>query len=174
MLVDHQGRGSKMKNTRQQTDHHEIVGITEHGEIMMLNYTFYDEMHGKPFCGATGTVFVPVSQEEVDERNDVETAIEHYDLKHLWQEAVANDQTDKSLTKYVESLIEESHANGQEYFGHDDSYVHHIPDEFQEKFYPDAVTFECVGGGRCFDKDMKWSKLLRPELWESIKKAEGF
>lgn len=151
-----------MKGNR--TEYFEIVGITEDNEIIMLDSIFD---HGDGFKGAVGSSFYALEQSEVDDRNDLENVIENYG--YIWQEAVAAGNTTESQEKFIRGFINSSEGY---FLGHDDSYIHHIKDEFQEKYFPDAVTFECVGGGRMFPITRKWKVLLRPDLLEIINKAE--
>lgn len=131
----------------------------------MLDHTFvYD---GEGFRGATGTLFSPVTQDEIDERNDLETVIESYG--YLWNEAVADGTTTESQEDYIQGLIDSSDGY---FFGHDDSGIHKIPRSFKEKFFPDAETFECVGGGRCISHGMEFEIILRPDLLKEALKFE--
>lgn len=152
---------------RKQTEYWEIVGITEDNEIVMLDYIFKDKMHGKPFNGATGTIFVPVTQDDIDARNDFDQIKDDY--SYLWTEAVATGATEDSLDDYIQSLID--NADGY-FFGHDTSYINKIPETFRKKYFPDAETFECIGGGRCFGRHLKFKVILRPDLLKKINKVE--
>lgn len=157
-----------MENTKQRTktEYNEIVAIAESGEVYMLNYVFD---HGDGFRGATGTVFVPFYQDYADERNDFERIKEEYG--YLWQESVAAGNCEDSLYDFIQGLIETSDGD---FFGHDDSSVHLIPDDFKTYYYPECLGFECVGGGRCFSpRFTKWETVLRPDLLELIKQYEN-
>lgn len=163
----------KVKKQKLQKDYYEILGILKDGSLVMLDYIFIDTLYDKPFCGATGTSFSPVSQEQIDERNNPENVKEEY--KYLWQESVKSGTTEDSLDDFIERLINDPNTDG-EFFGHDNSYVHKIPEAIKEKYFPEAATFECTGGGRMFDADMKASDfkvLLRPDLLKEIVKVEG-
>lgn len=147
------------------TTYNIVVGITENDEIYLLNSIFD---HGKGFKGATGSVLVPVSQDYIDERNDLDSIIDTYG--YLWTEAVASGSTTDSQEDYMQQVLDSSDGA---FFGHDESYVHHITKEFKDEYFPDAETFECVGGGRCFDAGMKFKTVLRQDLLDLINKAEA-
>lgn len=149
---------------KEQTNYYEIIGITTAGEIIMLDYIF---KHSDGFKGATGSVFVPVSQEEIEERNDIENVIDSYG--YLWQEAVESGLTTLSQEDYMQEIIDSSDGY---YLGHDTSYIYKIPESFKNEYYPDAETFECIGGGRCFSRNMEWEILLRPDLLKLIEEVE--
>jgi hypothetical protein len=155
-------------NDRKQTNYNEVVGITTDGEIILCNYLFE---HGD-MRGATGSVLIPLTQDCVDDRNDVDNLKGNYD--YLWQEEVAAGQTELGMEEWLEELIDSEINYGEGYFfGHDTSDIHHITDEFHEKYFPGAVTFECVGGGRCFGRDIEFATIINPTLWEAIQDIEG-
>lgn len=156
---------------RNQKDYYKCVGI-KNGTLYMVDYTFEGTMHGKPSIGVTGSCFAPVTQAEIDERNEVENVIESCGF--IGQEAVENGETTKSQEDWIEDLIECKLNNGEGLFiGHDTSCIHKIPDEIREKYFPDAVTFECIGGGRCFDGDEEFDVLLDEHLLKEIKRLEA-
>lgn len=158
---------------RTKKEYNEIIGITKNGEIHMVDYIFEDTLHGKPFCGATGSCFYPLTQEQVDDRKDPETLKDTYDF--LWREAVAEERTEDSLEDYMEQIVRESEWSGELFPGHDNSYVDKIPEDFQREYFADAVGFECVGGGRMFSdvKAEDYEVLLRPDLLKLIQEAES-
>ena len=51
------------REKRKETTFNKVVNVAEDGEITVLDYIFYDTLHGKPFNGATGSKFYPVSRE---------------------------------------------------------------------------------------------------------------
>lgn len=154
---------------KKETTYFEIIGITEHDEIIMLDKTFEGTMYGKPFCGAVGTSFAPVTQEYIDERNDLDFLMEEY--SYLWEES-GSDQT---LEEYMQDIIDGYQYEDGYFLGHDTSYIERIPEDFKEKHFPDAETFECIGGGRMFraKDDTKWKVLLRPDLLKEIQRVES-
>lgn len=149
---------------RQQTDFKKVVNISEAGEITVLDYVFD---HGDGFKGATGSKFYPVSREEYEERTDLEYITEYLidsglelpeDFKRggfdAWAKAIkqaGEDGTfmfDQSYSELWDMLREVSGLNEDE-----------------------AFIFECVGGGRCFDKDFQGN--VNPELSAIIRDFEG-
>jgi hypothetical protein len=162
-----------MKNNKQESvrqDFYQIIGITTDGEVIMLDSLFD---HGDGFKGACGSSFYPVTQDDIDQRNDLETVKDTYG--YMWQEAVKDGSTEESLDDYMERFIRSYIFNSDGLFvGHDTSYIHHIPDSFRTEHFPDAETFECIGGGRMFDSPdkRKWKVLLRPDLLALIEEQE--
>jgi len=160
------------KKPREQVNYNEVVGITHDDEIYICNYVFRDTMHDKLFCGATGSVLVPVSQEYIDDRNDPDYLSE--ELGCLWQENVAAGNTEVGLAEWIDELLSELHYGEEYFFGHDTSDVHYVSDEIKERYFPEAVTFECIGGGRCFNIDrLEFKIVLRPDILEEIIKVES-
>lgn len=143
------------------------VFITSDNEVYVLNSVFkYDD----DFKGATGGVLVPVSQNEVDERNDYEYLGDIWG--YLWEEAVERGDTEDSKEDYLQMVF--SDYDGF-FFCHDESDCYH--DGVQELLikFDDTVCFECIGGGRCFDKKILESavEILDQELFDLIKAYEG-
>lgn len=139
------------------------LGINEHREIKMLDSFF---QHNDGFKGVVGSSFYYVSPDEIADRNDLETVSDNYD--YIWKEAVANGSTDEGKDEYMQNFIDSYTCNSDGLFvGHDTSYIYNLDrDEDFLKFYnehaetklkglydSDEGTFECVGGGRCFDND---------------------
>lgn len=153
-----------MKNETTRTTYNIVIGITEENEIYLLNSIFDD---GKGFKGATGSVLVPVSQDYIDERNDIDSIIDNYG--YLWTEAVASGTTTDSEEDYMQAVVDSSEGY---FLGHDESDVHHIKDSFKDEHFPDAETFECIGGGRIFDRGMKFKTVLRQDLLDLIDAVE--
>lgn len=139
------------------------LGINEHNEVKMLDSFF---QHNDGFKGVTGSSFYYVSPEEINNRNDLETISDDYDF--IWKEAVNNGNTEESKEEYMQNFIDSYTSNSDGLFvGHDTSYVHKLDrDDDFIKFYnsnkktkltglydSDEGTFECIGGGRCFNGD---------------------
>lgn len=161
-----------MSREKEETTYKEVIGITVNDEIIMLNSIFKYE---DGFCGATGSVYNPIDQDYIDRRNDPQEVASDYAF--LWREAVAAQQTEDSLENYMQLMIDHEVDYGDGYyFGHDpgDSYLLE-GSELQEKYFPDAVTFENTGAGRIFDaKDRyEWKVVLRPDLLEKILEVEA-
>lgn len=149
---------------RQEIKLNKIVGITKYGEIVMLRevFNYVDGLHGKPFHGACTASFNAVDQNYIDERNDVDNVKDNYD--YLWKEAVQSGNTELGLNEYIEELIELELSQGDgEFIGHDTSYIYDIPKSFKEEYFPDAVTFECVGGGRSSYKRSDFETIIDKE-----------
>jgi len=83
--------------------------------------------------------------------------------------AVKEDSTIDSLQNFIEEIIE--NCDGEFPF-HDVSGIEHVPDDIKEKYFPDAATFECGGGGRCFEKGMKFDIVIDKEMIDLIDKYE--
>jgi len=161
---------------RNEKKYDQVLGITEDNEIVILNYTFESTLNGELFCGATGSILVPVTQAYIDERNDIDILKENY--SYLWQEAVKDGNTELSLEDYLESLVESEVHYGNCYFlGHDTSDIHLVTKEDEEQisefFDYDIETYECIGGGRCISPDIRWKKVLRPDLLAEALKFEA-
>lgn len=151
-----------MKN-KQEKIFNKIVGISESGTIIMIRsvFNYTDGLHGQPFYGAQYAEFAPISQDYIDEMNEIDRLKDEYD--YLWREAVASKQTECSLEEYMQDIIDENEANGSYFLGHDDSYIHDIPESFKEEYFPDAVTFQCIGCGR-MSSHKKYDKVFDQEL----------
>jgi len=157
-----------MQKQRKQIDYYEIIGILDN-EIYMLDYIFD---HNDSFKGATGTIFSPIYEEDIEQRNNFDDFVDNYD--YLWFEAVQMEITEDSKKNYLRKLYEDMLINGDgEFIGHDTSYIRYIPEKFRKEFFPEAVTFECIGGGRIFDKNIKFDKCLNAVLLDKIRKIEA-
>lgn len=148
------------------------LGITNDGELVMVDYLFNDELNGLPFHGATGSSFVGVTQGQIDERNDLETVKDSYG--YLWQEAVKDGTTTESQDDYIQGLIDSEVTYGDKhFFGHDDSYIYDIPDSIKKMHFDGCETFECIGGGRMFPIKRENMMLIFDEnLFEAVEAIE--
>lgn len=143
----------------------------ETNELYILNDLFN---HGNNFKGATGSVLYPLAQDYIDEMNDIEHLKDNYDW--YWQECVKQGSTQESLEEFCQGLLSHVYYNTDgQFFGHDTSdCFHNGVEELLAKF-DDAVCFECIGGGRCFDAEMFNNanvEILDNELVELIKQYE--
>ena len=129
---------------------YKVIGINSDGEVIMLDRLCRDD---KDRTWAVGSVFRPVTQDQVDEYQDPEYIKDCMDGEYLWQEAVSNGRTEASLDDFCRDLTLIAKTEGQMYFGHDTSYIEHIAEDFRREYFPEAVTFECIGGGRCLPDD---------------------
>lgn len=155
-----------MKTTRKQTNYNKVVNVAEDGEITVLDYIFYDEMHGKPFCGATGSKFYPVSREQYEERTERENVIDHLidsgiELPADFKRGGFNEMYEvmKSNGEIESFIFDTSYSNLWDYLR-----------EATGLTEDQAYIFDCVGGGRCFDANFKGN--INPELSKEIRKAE--
>ena len=152
---------------RKQVSYNKVVGVKDN-EIYLVNYTFEDTLYDKPFKGVTGSVLVPLSQDEIDARGDLDQVIDSYG--YLWVEAVNSGSTTLSQEDYMQDLIDQEDGY---FLGHDLSDVHYIEDNPKIKeLFPEAVTYECVGGGRCFKKNMEFDIVFDQHLLDEINRLE--
>ena len=152
------------ENKREQIDYGKPVGIKD-GSIYFLDYVFN---HHDGFKGATGTILDPIAQSEIDENNDPENVKEWY--RDIWQQSVESGNTENSLNDFVEECID--HCDG-EFPGHDMSYSEYHDEAFKH-FDDDVKTFNCSGGGRCFDHKLlnSFDTVIDQSLIDLIKKYE--
>lgn len=137
-----------MKKTEKRYD--KIVNIAEDNEITILNYTF---KHNDNFQGATGSKYYPVTEEEIQNRisdfedNDKELLIYMAEnFGSLTREMIEN--VDSSREALIELFFDSS-------INSNPTHEEEIRKYFKEKDYP---IIDCVGGGRCFDKDFQGNK----------------
>ncbi len=121
-----------------------LLGITKTGKIVYV-YSLYSS-------GASVIYFDTISQDFINEQNDIETVKEQYG--YLWQETVARKETECSLEEFMWGILADNRANGGYYLGHDDSYVHSIDDDDKKRIADalkldpdDIVTFNFCGVG---------------------------
>lgn len=140
-----------------------VVNIAEDGEITVLNdvFKYTDGMQG-----ATGSKFYPVSKEEYENRIERENVIDYLvdsgiELPNEFKRGGFNE------------LYEAMEANSEiEEFMFDTSYSE-LWDYLRSECNlneDQAYIFECVGGGRCFDKDFQGN--VNPELSKIIREYE--
>jgi len=107
-----------------------------------------------------------LTEEEYNER--VEDYFETENMRDFWQQAVSSGNTTLGLEDWVE-LVRDTDG--------DSIVIERATDEQAEqlkKLLGDEAVFETDvrGGGRCFDKGMKWDKLFNVKLWDIIKSFE--
>lgn len=133
-------------------------------------YYFLDSLfkHSDSFKGATAHIVEMVSKSEYEDRKDPTNLEDEY--KYMWKDAVANDQTEESLSEWVRDL-----ADDDEFIF--DTSFYECAEKLRELFpkfnYEDYPIHEGTGCGRSFSVDMEWDELYNEELWEEIKKYEG-
>lgn len=153
-----------MNAQRNETKYYKPVGI-KNGSIYFLDYTF----DNGDFKGATGTVFDPITQNDIDEFNDKNFLKDVY--HDTWVESVKSGNTEESLEDFINDLY--NFCEG-EYPTQDCSYSHLWKEA--HKYYDNTVkTFNCSGGGRCFDEELlnSFDKVIDPELIKIIKQFEN-
>jgi len=149
---------------RQETKYNKIVNFDkETNEITMLDYIF---QHGG-FKGATGTKFEPITKSEYKERMQKDNVIEY-----LVDSGIELPENYKR--SWFNGLYKAMKQNNElESFIFDTSYS-----EMWDKIRTDlklskndAFIFNCIGGGRCFDKDFEGN--INPELSQIIREIES-
>lgn len=151
---------------RKETKYNKVVNFDkETKEITLLDYTFDDTLHGKPFKGATGTVFEVISKEQFDE------TIEPYldDDKEL---LIYMAENFGDLNRQMIENVDSSEDALKEMF-FDLSYAE-LWDYLREELNlseDEAYIFNCSSGGRCFDKDFQGN--INPELSQVIREIES-
>lgn len=136
-----------------------VVNVSEDGQITVLDSVF---RYNDGFKGAVGSKFYPVSEEEYEERTTKEAIIEYL------FDAIDEDE------EYIENMAEEIIGNGLEGETMFDNSYPEYWDEMRKELglsEEDAFIFDCVGGGRCFDKDFQGN--VNPELSAIIRQYES-
>ncbi len=157
---------AKNNNDRQQVNYNKPVGIKD-GSIYFLNYVFE---HSDNFKGATGTVLDPITTDYINNISN-EDWTEY--SRDLWKSAVETNSTEDSLEDYAVKIKNESESYGQLFPGHDDSYSE-FHDEAKKHFDSNVKTFNCSGGGRCFNLELlnSFDKVIDQDLIDLIKSYE--
>jgi len=157
---------TKSNNDRQQVNYNKPVGIKD-GSIYFLNYVFD---HSDNFRGATGTVLDPITNNYI-ENITTEDWTEY--SRDLWRSAVETNSTESSLENYAKLVEDDSEMSGLLYPGHDNSYSE-LYDEAKKHFDSNVETFNCSGGGRCFNLELlnSFDKVIDQDLIDLIKSYE--
>lgn len=150
-----------------------IVGIKDEAVYVLEEVFQYKD----GLKGATGYSMRPLTQDEIDTGNDTEN------LRDLWKDAVAYDQTEQGLEDYANDL--RNWCDG--YFPSDDPSFRHgfhkilkeLPEKHRLKIEQtfgilgkDYVDWTCDRCGRCFDADDKWDYVVDKRLVNTIIKFE--
>lgn len=156
----------KDNNDRKQINYYKPVGIKD-GSIYFLDYVF-DHFDG--FRGATGTVLDPITKDYINNISN-EDWIDY--SKEIWVEAVKSGSTEDSLEDFAEQIKTSSEIDGLKFPGHDYSYFE-LHDEASKYFDNDVETFNCSGGGRCFNLELlnSFDKVIDQNLIDLIKSYE--
>lgn len=144
-----------------ETSYNKIVNIAEDGEITVLDYTF---IYGDGMKGATGTKFYPVSQEEYKERTSKQNVIDAIIEVGVPSEFARTGANGCYLAMKQNNEIRD--------FMFDCSYEK-MWDYLRKELKltkKQAFIFNCVGGGRCFDKYFQGN--VNTELSEIIREFE--
>lgn len=174
----------KKGNTmRRQNNYNEVLGITTDNELVVVEYTFKDgEM-----SGAVGWRMETLDQEQINLNNDPEQVEEEYSF--LWEEAVAQGETELGLTEYIQELIDREEYNPDTYFIGDDPSFRYETDKAVEKL-PEAdkakltellgekgkdfVDWTCGGCGRCIPLDeSEYKVIFNKDLLAECRRYEG-
>lgn len=146
--------------SKQQTKYRKVVGRNG-GEIYILDYTF---KHDDGFQGATGTVVVGLTQEQVDYMHSDEGLLER------WYDSF-NPNGEKTEEEFLDEINNEISWSNFEPFEQ-----HHDDEELLELQYSkdnNFVAFEVIGCGRCFDTNQTFEEVFNEELLQEILKYEG-
>ena len=167
--------------TRQETKINQIVGIKD-GELYILENVF---KYSDGFKGATGYHMNVITQDYIDEMNDIDFLCEEND--YLWREAVQAERTTDSLQEYMQNLVDECSYYNQLFPFDDNSFryqteklVEELPTDQKQELEKvfgvmgeDYATWSVSGCGRCFNTNDKWDVVFRPDLLELIKEYES-
>ena len=151
------------------------LGVQEDGEVRMVEGFF---QHQGDFRGVTGSSCRWCSPEDIEEANGIENLIHNFG--YLWEEAVADGNTEDSLETYMRDMLDSYLINGGGlFFCHDYSYLDLLQDDPEflkfaaNKFHsssekydfydPEIGTFDCTSGGRIFDADDKDLEYINPK-----------
>ena len=150
---------------RKEKKYFKPVGIKD-GSIYFLDYIFEDG----DFKGAVGTVLDPITPEYIENITN-EDWVEY--SRDLWKSAVETNSTEDSLEDYAKLIENDSEISGLLYPGHDNSYSE-LYDEAKKHFDYEIETFNCCGGGRCFDLELlnSFDKVINQDLIDLIKSYE--
>lgn len=166
---------------RNQTNYNKPVGIDFEGNLIIVNYIFDDEMHGKPFCGATGSTLAPLTQAYVDDRNNVD-AMKDLGYDEIWREAVKAGSTEQGLDDFLADILR---YNTDGLFpGHDTGDTQYADlQQYKDAIYAnmniganfpsvpdDVIDFECIGCGRMFPVEL--AIVFDQELLDAINAIE--
>ena len=146
--------------SKQQTNYDKVVGRNGQ-EIYILDYTF---KHDDGFQGATGTVVVGLTQQQVDYMYSDEGLLER------WYDSF-NPNGEKTEEEFLEEINNEIRWGNFEPFEQ-----HHDDQELLELQYSkdnNFVAFEVIGCGRCFKEDQTFEEVFNEELLQEILKYEG-
>ena len=147
-----------MKDEKRQ-DVNKLVGKTASGEYYWLNNVFE---HSDDFKGACGSVFRVITEDQYEEDTSEEALYDR--LGGCWQSAVEAGETEMGKQAWVEMVFD---CDGDDaiydlsYSGNGDEII-----ELYNKELPEdaeggerARFCECIGGGRCFSKELTFERV---------------
>lgn len=153
-----------MTTSKNETKYNKVVNIAEDGEITVLDYTF---KHSDGFKGATGSKFYPVSQTEYDEQTERDNVIDYLidigmELPENFKRGGFNELYEAMLSggEVEQCIFDTSYSELWDYLRQECGLSE-----------DDAVIFNCVGGGRCFDKHFEGN--VNTELSAIIREFES-
>lgn len=87
--------------------YNEIVGITKDGKLFILEdiFEYVNEDGSVGLHGATRYEMGVITKEDIGNRNDIDEVMFNY--KDVWQDMVANNQTELGLKEWAEEQIED-------------------------------------------------------------------
>jgi hypothetical protein len=136
----------------------QLIGILENNEIVYVK-------------GDIIYLFNHLTQEYIDDRNDIDTVIDFYGF--LWQEAVQDGTTLSGAYEYCQGLIDSFVGSGSLFIGHHvSSYVELIDrignETLEEHFGCTIKGYEFVGTCTTSAFDRKFSHLFSQEPVEGV------
>ena len=154
-----------METKRQETKYNKIVNFDEDTKEITVSDGIFEYEDG--FKGATGSKFEPVSRDEYEDRTDEDNFVEY-----LIDSGI--DLPDNFKRSGFEGLAKAMIANDEvKDFVFDTSY-NELWEYLREELNlskDEAYIFNCIGGGRCFDKDFNGN--INPELSILIREIES-
>lgn len=149
---------------RQQTDYNKLVG-RKGDEYYFCDYIFD---HGDNFKGATGTVLVPISKDEYEERTSEDGLLDY--LGEHWQGAVSSGETEMSKSEWVQWVYDVDGDDALFDFSGSNLWDQLREIGITEEEFP---VIQCQGGGRCFGRFEDFDEIYDQELWEKIQAIES-
>lgn len=150
---------------RTETKYDKLVGQKENEFYFVDDIFKYDD----GMQGVTGTILVPVSKEEYEDRTSNEAKYDYLDNSGSWEEAVKSGRTEESKQDYYQNIID---IAGDELifdFSGSDLWDQLRSIDYDEENYP---VIECVGGGRCFKSKNNFDKVFDKELLKKVEMQE--
>jgi len=160
---------TKVNKTKEEINYNKVVNF-ENNEITVLDGVFnYGDIHneGKVFKGATGSKFEVVSKKQYKDIMSYKNVISRLSEVEIPEQFMDYKNPAKMCYKAMKA------NNEIEDFMFDLSYFE-LWDYLREELnlsLDQAYIFNCIGGGRCFEKDFQGN--INPELSEVIREYES-